>query len=272
MQEEVQPAVEEPTATAQPAAPDVVPPADAEVPAEQETPEQAEAKKASKFQRRLDRQKAARVAAETEARLLREENERLKQERAPKSNEPQRDQFADDADYHRALGRWEATQEAKARETQTAQERAQQERAQRQQQTQATIAESWTKREADFTKTTADYEAKVTPFLDDLDHFSKGTREAIVESDLGPALLYHLASNPEEAERIADLSPARQIAELGKLEERLTVKPARRTSEAPEPPNPTRGGKSAQKDPTKMSVSEFAAWRAQNGSNWIRRA
>ena len=38
-----------------------------------ETTEQQEAKKQSKFQRRLDRQKSARVAAETETRLLREQ-------------------------------------------------------------------------------------------------------------------------------------------------------------------------------------------------------
>ena len=241
---------------------------------EQETPEQIEAKKAGKFQRRLDRQKAARVAAETEARLLREELARVKATPATASSDaiPDPNNFANDADYHRAVGRWEASQEARGREAQQAQERAQMERAQPQRQAYATMEESWTKREADFTKTTADYEAKVTPFLDDLQHFADATRQAVVESDMGPALLYHLATNPEEAERIADLSPARQMAELGKLEERLSSRRARSASNAPTPPNPTRGGASAQKDPSKMSVAEFAAWRAQNGSNWIRRA
>ena len=59
---------------------------------EAETTEQQEAKKQSKFQRRLDRQKSARVAAETETRLLREQLAKLEAKPAAEaSGEPLRE-------------------------------------------------------------------------------------------------------------------------------------------------------------------------------------
>jgi hypothetical protein len=49
--------------------------------------------------------------------------------------------------------------------------------------------------------------------------------QAIHESDLGPEVLYHLGSNPQEAARIAALSIPRQAAELGRIEAALTKPP-----------------------------------------------
>src|SRR4029434_2460073 len=61
------------------------------------------------------------------------------------------------------------------------------------------------------------------PFVEeDLGRLRDGARRAIVESELGPQLLYHLATHTDEAERIAELPELRQIAELGKLETQLT--------------------------------------------------
>lgn len=41
---------------------------------------------------------------------------------------------------------------------------------------------------------------------------------AIVDSDLGPQLAYHLAKHPDEQKRIFALSPAKALLELGKIE------------------------------------------------------
>lgn len=48
--------------------------------------------------------------------------------------------------------------------------------------------------------------------------------EAIMDSDMGEKLAYHLAKNPAEAERIQRLSVLGQIRELGKLEDKLSAK------------------------------------------------
>lgn len=68
-------------------------------------------------------------------------------------------------------------------------------------------------------------------------------QEAIIQSNVGYKVAYHLANNPDETKRIAALSPARQAAEIGKIEASLDVrgKPAtvvRRVSTAPEPISP----------------------------------
>lgn len=66
--------------------------------------------------------------------------------------------------------------------------------------------------------------------------------DAILTSDLGPKIAYHLAKNPEEAQRIAALPAARQAAEIGKLEVRIEAeakpKPKQEPSKAPEPIEP----------------------------------
>lgn len=67
-------------------------------------------------------------------------------------------------------------------------------------------------------------------------------QEAIIQSNVGYKVAYHLANNPDETKRIAALSPARQAAEIGKIEASLDVQPkpreVRRTSTAPEPISP----------------------------------
>ena len=46
-------------------------------------------------------------------------------------------------------------------------------------------------------------------------------RQAIISSEDGPSVAYHLASNPDEARRIAALDPISQIRALGRLEATL---------------------------------------------------
>lgn len=247
---------------------------------EQQTPEQLEAKKQSKFQRRLDRQKEARVAAETEARLLRErlatfEGTKKPADAASDPNEPQRDQFEDYETYLRALARYDAKQTAgdtlkvdrEAREKDesgklaTAQER--------------TLAKNWSEREQVFQKEQKDYLDVVAPFIEDgLDSLSEVARRAIAESELGPQLLHHLAQHDEVAESIAGLSPLQQVKELGKLEAKVAkpqVKAGKIASEAPDPVSQTKVGANAVTGYREgMSDSEYREWRKSNGARWAR--
>lgn len=242
----------------------------------EETPEQQEARKQSKFQRRLERQKTARIAAETEAKLLREERDGLRAKleaqgkQSQESAEPKREDFADYEAYLRAVAKHDAKQETAAalkaeREAQAGKDKKEQATAGSEK-----VAKAWSEREASFEAATKDYETVVEPFLEeDLKTFSKEARMAIVESEVGPALLYHLAKNPDEADRIADLSPTRQIAELGKLETKVSM-PAKKTTSAPAPASTTSGGRTASKDPSKMSQEEYEAHRKSQGARWAR--
>lgn len=109
----------------------------------------------------------------------------------------------------------------------------------------------------------------------------------MTESQHGADLTYYLAKNPDEAERIRKLSPARALAEVGKIEERApwgkaapaptpaetpkepkAVRTApgqsspstRRTREAPPPINPlppSAGAGNAPVDPSRMGYREL---------------
>jgi len=63
--------------------------------------------------------------------------------------------------------------------------------------------------------------------------------QAIVESEIGPDLAYHLAKNPAEARRIAALSPISQVREIGRLEARLSEPSAPKAKTATDAPPAT---------------------------------
>jgi hypothetical protein len=90
--------------------------------------------------------------------------------------------------------------------------------------------------------------------------------QTIQLSEVGPDLIYHLGSNPKEAERIARLPPFLQAKEIGKLEAKLAASPpVKKTSTAPAPiaPVTARSTSSAAYDTTdprsikSMSTSEW---------------
>jgi hypothetical protein len=59
---------------------------------------------------------------------------------------------------------------------------------------------------------------------------------AIQASEIGPDVLYHLGSSPNEAARISRLDPILQAREIGKIEARLAAEPlVKKTSNAPAP-------------------------------------
>lgn len=68
---------------------------------------------------------------------------------------------------------------------------------------------------------------------------SEAMAEAIVDSDVGVKLALHLQNNPDDVSRIAALPAARQAAEIGKLEVKLSAPPAaKKPSNAPAPITP----------------------------------
>jgi hypothetical protein len=68
------------------------------------------------------------------------------------------------------------------------------------------------------------------------------TLQFCLESEAGPKIAYYLAKNPEVNDRLNSLSPARRLAELGKLEDKLMT-----------PKSSAPAAKAVTKAPTKMS-------------------
>ena len=84
----------------------------------------------------------------------------------------------------------------------------------------------------------------------------------IKESERGPQVAYFLSQNRAEAARIASLEPLAQAYELGRIEQRINAAPtARKVSQAPNPvPKVSGGANAGAKDPSSMSMSEYAEW------------
>lgn len=96
----------------------------------------------------------------------------------------------------------------------------------------------------------------------------------IYESDASAKIAYYLAKHPEESQRIAKLAPIRGLAELGKLEERLTTKAAAEPKPAEPPPErtgapppitpiATTASGTVNTDPSRMSHKELREYERQ---------
>ena len=90
--------------------------------------------------------------------------------------------------------------------------------------------------------------------------------KAIQASDIGPDVLYHLGSNPKEAQRISRMDPILQAREIGKIEAQLgAAPPVKRTSNAPAPIAPvtarTTGSPAFDTtDPRSMKTMSTSEW------------
>ena len=104
-------------------------------------------------------------------------------------------------------------------------------------------------------------------------------RAEIMQSEVGPDILFYLYHNLEENKKINSLTPAGQIKELTKLELKISNKLAEKAhkkgdevkekiSKAPAPVKPISSktdGKTF-KDPNKMSYQEYKVWMAERES------
>lgn len=231
----------------------------AEAPAAPEAPEPPaeegqERDEAGKFQKngtqaRIDeltrqRHEAAREAAywkgQAEATKARPEQE------APQG-EPTPDQFQDYAQYVKAQAKWEVRQESQQ---------------ERQRQREHAQASAWADRVAAAKVQHPDFDSVMNGSTAPM---SAAMAEAIKDSDIGPTVARHLALNPSEAARIAQLSPTGAAREIGKLEASLSAPktaPVQRTTQAPQPAQTIGAGRSLTGDPGKMNQADYLQWRA----------
>lgn len=125
--------------------------------------------------------------------------------------------------------------------------------------------EAYAKRVEDATKEYPDYkEVAESPDVT----VSIPMAHAILQSEHGPKIAYHLGKNPEEAKRISQLSPPVQLMEMGLIVARLTAPAAKEApaplkpvvSAAPKPLKPLESKiEPVAKDPQDMNMEEYAA-------------
>jgi len=151
---------------------------------------------------------------------------------------PQPHQFTDAFEYAEALSEWSAEQALLNRDKQEAERRANDERQK--------MLNEWQKRLDAAKSDLPDYEDMVAS--SDV-QVSDAVRDAILESDVGPRILYHLAENPEIAEKLNAGSMISALRQIGKLEAQFEkketpvaeAKPSVARSKAPAPINPIKG-------------------------------
>ena len=151
---------------------------------------------------------------------------------------PQPHQFTDAFEYAEALSEWSAEQALLNRDKQEAERKANDERQK--------MLNDWQKRLDVAKSDLPDYEDMVAS--SDV-QVSDAVRDAILESDVGPRILYHLAENPEIAEKLNAGSMISALRQIGKLEAQFEKKetpvaeskPSVARSKAPAPINPLKG-------------------------------
>lgn len=144
---------------------------------------------------------------------------------APPADDPEPDikKYSDYDKFNRDLVRWEVRQ-SQRQAIAEAQQRAEQD-------AERSRVSTWQQRVSAAAADLPDFEA--VAFQTTLP-VSRTMGDAIMRSDVGPRVLYHLGSNPAEAERIAKLAPIDQIREVGKLEIILS-RPAPASDDESEP-------------------------------------
>jgi hypothetical protein len=98
--------------------------------------------------------------------------------------------------------------------------------------------------------------------------FTDAMNEFVLDSAKGAKILAFLSANPDEQERIAKIkSPVRQVAEMSKIEDKLSIRPKKDAK----PVEPVKGTNVQQKNLENMSQAEYEAYRRKQGAVWARR-
>lgn len=234
-------------------------------------------KQSPKLERRFSEITKQREQAREEAKREREARESLEakvaelerrtqpQQRVEASDEePKPEQFNDAFEYARALAEYSAEQALKNRDRVELEKKYQAEHDK--------LIEVWNDRLETTKKELPDY----TDMIESSDVMvSDQVRDALLESDAGPRILYHLAENPDYAEKLSKMTVISALREIGKLEakfEKTETKPVVR-SKAPAPINPLRATGGSM-DTTIGSDGEFhgtySQWREARKAGKIR--
>lgn len=195
--------------------------------------------------------------SEREAERLRKRLEKVESQQVGKAPKPE--EFDDEDDYLKA----ERAHQMREEVARIERERIAEEIAETQRNAHLSAVEAYQARANDFAARVPDFNSKMqganVPIAPALE-------AAIMRSEIGPMIAYHLASNQEEAVRLSQLPPHEAMIAFGKLEARLEAqggpaKPKVKTTSAPPPPRPVKGTATASVDMSKLSIEEWMAER-----------
>jgi len=210
------------------------------------------------------REREARESLEAKVRELESRSQPQKVEAA---EEPRPEQFTDMYEYAKALTDYKVDQRLSEEKQKEALAKVE---AQRQQ-----VINTWAKRVESAKAEMPDFEAMVGS-ADVV--VSNEVRDAIFESDVGPQVLYHLAENPEIAEKLQGMTVTSALRTIGRLEAQFAkaetqTKPVVGKSKAPAPINPIRSAANG-RDVNLTSDGNFhgsyQAWKAARLAGRIR--
>ena len=198
-----------------------------------------------------DRREALDKVAALEAKVAAQEAKLNPPESVP-DKEPDPTQYTDIAKYRDDLKKWERAEVL--REQKEAATEAEQ----------ARIESEWTDRIKHAVTAIPDFQSTVNSTNVAVPDW---VRDAIKSSELGPQILYRLAKDQEEAEKINKMTPVAAVRYIGKLEaaldknpeEKAEEKPVPKASNAPAPINPL---KSTQTNETPGRTSD-GTWQSQ---------
>lgn len=176
--------------------------------------------------------------------------------------EPKASDYTDAFEYAKDLAKWSTDKALKDRDVKDAEKAKEQEREK--------VHKAWATRVEATKQEFPDYDAMLASSELGV---SDPVKDALIESEIGPRILYEFASNPELVEKLNKMKILDQLKEIGKLEIRLAKEekqeeskpdPIREVKKAPAPIVPARGTKTAD-NPVNDSgefKGTYQEWRA----------
>lgn len=221
----------------------------------QDKPEKGVQKRINELTREKWEERRARQELE---RRLQEIEARSYQAQAP-SQAPTLEQFNYDTEaYQRAVFQYAQTESQRQFREQFEQERQMRAQQEQQRQFQSMLMEH-DRREAEFARSVPDYHEAVESLVSSL-RLPQATVEVMASSERSPEILYHFATNFEEAAKLSEMPPHLAALHIARLEAKLANKP-KPVSKAPAPPPSLTGAAQVNKSPEQMSDEEFYAAR-----------
>ena len=226
-------------------------------------------KRFSELTKRAKQAEADKASLEARLQELESKQAPAPKQADPVSEKPQASQFNDAFEYAEALAEWSAEKALEQRDIQEQQRKVDEQRNE--------VIKSWS---AKLEAAKADI-----PDFDDMVASSNvqvrdEVRDAILESDVGPQILYHLASDDDYANKLAAMPTNKALKELGKLEVQFERKEAPieksetvARSKAPAPIKPLTAGKGTSDvliDGNGAFHGTYAQWKAARQAKRIR--
>jgi len=187
----------------------------------------------------------------------------------PVSEKPQASQFNDAFEYAEALAEWSAEKALEQRDIQEQQRKVDEQRNE--------VIKSWSAKLESAKADLPDFDEMVASSNVQV---RDEVRDAILESDVGPQILYHLASDDDYANKLAAMPTNKALKELGKLEVQFERKEAPieksepvARSKAPAPIKPITAGKGTSDvliDGNGAFHGTYAQWKAARQAKRIR--